>query len=142
MPMATIAVAAATGTPAAPDSWFEVGSGYLIQTVVIGALAYDLWEQTVWTGFLQSRLLDRHGLLRSALLTAPLFVAIHIPLGFAPGWTWPDALLNLGLLVVAAPFLRYLIGVHYLGTGGSLLAVGLQHASFNAAVAFGLEAGS
>ncbi|MDT7703946.1 MAG: hypothetical protein QOJ30_6271, partial [Pseudonocardiales bacterium] len=84
MPMATIAVAAATGTPAAPDSWFEVGSGYLIQTVVIGALAYDLWEQTVWTGFLQSRLLDRHGLLRSALLTAPLFVAIHIPLGFAP----------------------------------------------------------
>ncbi|MDT7698476.1 MAG: hypothetical protein QOJ30_801, partial [Pseudonocardiales bacterium] len=50
--------------------------------------------------------------------------------------------LNLGLLIVAAPFLRYLIGVHYLGTGGSLLAVGLQHASFNAAVAFGLEAGS
>jgi membrane protease YdiL (CAAX protease family) len=137
MPVATIAVAAATGTLAVLDSWLRAGIGYLFQ-VVTGALIYNLWEETAWTGFLQSRLLDRHSLLRSALLTAPLFVAIHIPLSFAPGWTWPNTLLNLGLLIVAAPFLRYLIGVHYLGTGGSLLAVGLQHPSFNAAAAFGV----
>ena len=30
-----------------------------------------------------------------------------------------------------APFYRYLIGMHLLDTGGSLLAAGIQHASWN-----------
>jgi len=36
------------------------------------------------------------------------------------------------ILLVSAPFFRYLIGVVLIDTGGSLLAAGLLHASFNA----------
>jgi hypothetical protein len=36
------------------------------------------------------------------------------------------------VLIVTAPVMRYLIGMTYAGTGGSLLLVGLLHASFNA----------
>jgi hypothetical protein len=36
------------------------------------------------------------------------------------------------VLIVVAPFMRYLIGMTYLGTAGSILIVGLLHASFNA----------
>jgi hypothetical protein len=41
----------------------------------------------------------------------------------------------MGLLILfaAAPIYRYLLGMHMLDTGGSLLAVAIQHASWNAA---------
>src|SRR3712207_7670647 len=40
----------------------------------------SLLEEMSWTGFVQTRLMARHGLLRGALLTAiPVFV-IHLPL--------------------------------------------------------------
>ncbi len=34
---------------------------------------------------------------------------------------------------MAAPFYRYLLGMHLLDTGGSVLAIGVQHAAWNAA---------
>lgn len=138
MPAATVAVAAAMGTANLPDSWLSFGLTYLFQTVVYGALIVNLWEETAWTGFLQARLMDRHGLLIGSLLTAPWFFAIHIPLSFTPGWTWSSAAFNLALVLVIAPFMRYLLGMHYLDTRGSLLAVGLQHAAFNASAGLGL----
>lgn len=49
------------------------------------------------------------------------------------GWTWSDVGVGFAVLVVAAPFYRYLLGMHLLATGGSLLAIGIQHASWNAA---------
>ena len=42
------------------------------------------------------------------------------------------------MVVIAAPFMRYLLGMHYLDTRGSLPAVGLQHAAFNASAGLGL----
>jgi hypothetical protein len=132
MPAATLAVAAGLGTAAVPDDWTSFALSYLVQTVIVGFALGNLWEETAWTGFLQARLMDRHGLLKGSLLTAPWFFAIHIPLSFAPGWTWSSAAFNLALLVVIAPVMRYLLGMHYLDTRGSLLAVGLQHAAFNA----------
>ena len=45
---------------------------------------------------------------------------------------WEDALLNWGLLLAALPAFRYLAGVLMLETNGSVLAVGVLHASFNA----------
>jgi uncharacterized protein len=36
------------------------------------------------------------------------------------------------VLIVGAPFLRYLLGMTLVGTGGSVLAVAILHASFNA----------
>ncbi len=132
MPAVTLAVAGVLGSAVVPDDWTAFAGTYLFQTLVFGFLLANLWEETVWTGFLQSRHMDRHGLLVGSLMTAPWFAAIHVPLSFTPGWTWSDAAANLGLVVVLAPFMRLLLGMHYLDTRGSLLAVGLQHAAFNA----------
>jgi hypothetical protein len=75
----------------------------------------------------------RHGLLVGSLLTAPPFVAIHVPLLFPSGWNWGDVAVGFGVLCVVAPFYRYLLGMHLVGTGGSILAIGVQHAAWNAA---------
>ena len=91
----------------------------------------------MWGGFVQGRLMARHGLLVGSLLTAVPFYLIHLPLAFEnQGWqgtSWRDALLTWGVLLVAAPFQRYLIGTLLVDTGGSTLAAGLMHASINAA---------
>jgi hypothetical protein len=139
MPLATLAVAAAMGTAVVPEDWTAFAGTYLYSTVVFGFLLANLWEETAWTGFVQARFMDRHGLLVGSLMTAPWFFAIHIPLSFAPGWTWSSAAFNLGLVLLIAPFMRYLLGMHYLDTRGSLLAVGLQHAAFNASADLGAK---
>lgn len=134
MPLLSIGIAAATGTfQAPPDGWaWEIG-GYFFAVFVFGALILNLWEELGWTGFLQARLMQRHGLLSGALLTAIPFAALHLPLAFTAGWTWSSAAATIAVLVVSAPFFRYLAGMLYLDTAGSLLAVGLMHAAFNAA---------
>ena len=105
--------------------------------LAVGAITGNLWEETVWGGFVQGRLMARHGLLVGSLLTAVPFFLIHLPLAFENnGWrgtTWRDAFITWGVLLVAAPFLRYLIGTLLIDTGGSTLAAGLMHASINAA---------
>jgi hypothetical protein len=45
---------------------------------------------------------------------------------------WQDALHSWALLMLALPFFRYLAGVLMIDTNGSVLAVGVLHASFNA----------
>ncbi len=47
----------------------------------------------------------------------------------------------LALVFGLVPFYRYLLGMHLLDTGGSLLAVGIQHASWNAATGLGVFSG-
>ncbi len=89
----------------------------------------NLWEELVWAGFLQTRLQHRHGVIVAALLTAVPFAAIHVPLGLIS----EDPLLPMfaGLLILSIVF-RLLLGVVLAGTGGSVLAVGVTHAAFNA----------
>jgi uncharacterized protein len=138
VPLLTLAVGAASGTLEAPaDGWPWLTATYLFGTFITGALILNLWEETAWGGFVQSRLMERHGLLAGSLLTAVPFVAIHVPLLFAPGWTWREVGVAFAVLAAAAPFYRYLIGVHLLDTGGSLLAAGIQHASWNASQKLG-----
>jgi membrane protease YdiL (CAAX protease family) len=134
VPAFTLAFAAASGTLEAPANGVlaEVGA-YLFATFIFGALIVNVWEELAWGGFAQSRFMARHGLLVGSLLTAPPFVAIHVPLLFPSGWTWSDVAAGFAVLCVAAPFYRYLLGMHLLGTGGSVLAIGVQHAAWNAA---------
>jgi membrane protease YdiL (CAAX protease family) len=137
MPALTLAVAATTGTLHTPaGGWAALLVPYLISVFLVGVLVGNVWEETAWAGFLQSRLMARHGLLVGSLLTAVPFFVIHIPLAFsAHGWrgtTWGDAALDLALIALAAPFFRYLVGTQLIDTGGSVLAVGLLHAGFNA----------
>jgi hypothetical protein len=75
----------------------------------------------------------RHGLLMASFLTAVPFAAIHIPLQFWGDWTWSEVGIGLALVFGLAPFARYLVGMHLLDTGGSVLAAAIQHASWNAA---------
>ena len=145
MPVLTAAVAVATGTLVSPaNGWLNVGVTYLV-FLVIGAVTANLWEETVWGGFVQGRLMARHGLLVGSLLTAAPVFLIHLPLAYETnGWagtTWQDALITWGALLVAAPFQRYLIGTQLIDTRGSTLAAGLIHASINAAGAMAIVPG-
>lgn len=141
MPVLTLVLAAATGTLRSPPTgWAAEAGWYLFNTIVFGALVLNLWEEAAWGGFLQSRLTARHGLLVAAVLTGLPFAAIHLPLYLAAGWS-PDTAADIGLLLLLVPVYRYLLGMHLLDTGGSVLAIGVQHASWNAAGSLGAVAG-
>lgn len=133
MPALTLGLAAVSGALATPErGWaFEIGL-YFFNTLIFGALAANLWEETAWGGFVQTRLTARHGLLLGALLTAPAFAAIHVPLQIADSDSWSEFGIGVLVLFVGAPFYRYLLGMHLLDTRGSILAIAVQHAAWNA----------
>jgi membrane protease YdiL (CAAX protease family) len=133
MPLLTAGVAALTGTLVRPSVplWL-VALSYLAQVLLLGALLFNIPEEIGWSGFVQTRLMHRYGLLGGSLRTAALFVGIHLPLLFGAGWTWRSVGVSAAALIAAAPFFRYLLGMHLLDTRYSLLAVGIQHAAFNA----------
>jgi uncharacterized protein len=145
LPVLTVVVAATTGTlTRAPDGWIQLALLYAV-FLLFGALTANLWEETVWAGFVQGRLMARRGLLVGSLLTAVPFFVIHLPLAFeTDGWDgtpWSHAAVTWGFLFVSAPFFRYLVGTVLIDTGGSLLAAGLLHASFNASGALSVTEG-
>jgi len=142
LPALTIVFAALSGTLQTPaGGWSALAISFLLQTFVYGALEVNVAEEGAWSGLVQSRLAERHGILGGALRTAPPFVAMHLPLQFAPGWTVASVALGVAVLVVMAPFFRYLIGETLYATGGSLLAVGILHATFNASGQMGFPGG-
>ena len=66
--------------------------GYLVVTSV---LIVNLWEEMAWAGFFQRRAMYRYGFVTGSLVTAALFVAVHLPLASptsagsgtcSPGW--------------------------------------------------------
>jgi membrane protease YdiL (CAAX protease family) len=86
MPVLTLVLAAASGTLTTPARGWPAEVGlYLFSTLIFGALVANLWEETAWGGFAQTRLMARHGLLVGSLLTAPLFALIHVPLQLGDG---------------------------------------------------------
>jgi membrane protease YdiL (CAAX protease family) len=95
-----------------------------------------VWEETAWAGFAQTRLMERHGLLRGSLLTAIPFALIHLPLAFEQhglgGTSGRDLAITWAVLIVSAPFMRLLMGMTLVDTGGSVLVVAILHASVNA----------
>jgi membrane protease YdiL (CAAX protease family) len=142
LPALTVAVAAASGTLHVPGhGWLYVAGLFLLNTFVTGALEVNLAEEGAWSGLVQTRFAARHGMLRGALCTSPLFVAVHVPLQFSPGWTWGGVATGVAVLVVIAPFFRYVIGDTLEATGGSLLAAGILHATFNASGNLGFTGG-
>jgi membrane protease YdiL (CAAX protease family) len=129
-----VTLAAGSGTLGSPDGgWATAVGWYLFNTLITGALIANLWEETAWGGFAQSRLMARHGLLVGSLLTAPLFAGIHVPMYFWGDPTGSEVARNLAILFVMAPVYRYLLGLHLLDTGGSVLAIAVQHAAWNEA---------
>jgi uncharacterized protein len=67
----TVVLAAASGTLTNPErGWAAEIGWYLFNTLIFGALSLNLWEETAWAGFAQSRWMARHGLLVGSLITA------------------------------------------------------------------------
>lgn len=144
LPALTLLIAAATGTFHPPaGGWGLLLGNYLLNTLIIGALLGNIWEELAWTGVVQHRIMDRRGPVTAALLTAIPFALIHLPFAFAErgfsGTPWSDVAISWLVLFLFAPFFRLLMGIAYLGTGYSLFIVGLLHASFNASMSTKLD---
>lgn len=134
LPVLTLLIGLATGTLTSPaGGWLPAIGGYFLQLLLLGLLLGNVWEEMGWTGVVQRRLMERHGLVAGGALTAIPFALIHLPMAFGTGFAVPVPIVLLiwGVLIVTAPFMRWLLGVTYLGTGGSILLVGTMHASFN-----------
>ena len=89
-----------------------------------------------WQGFFQRRASARWGFLQGALVTAAMFVGVHLALGFADaddagaiGW-------GLAALVVSGVGLRLLLGALDGWSARSIVTVAVAHASFNTAADF------
>jgi hypothetical protein len=64
VPVLTIVVAALSGTLETPDGgWVTEAGTYLFATLIFPMLLINLWEETAWAGFVQTRLMARHWLL-------------------------------------------------------------------------------
>jgi uncharacterized protein len=102
-----------------------------VLSMLTAVLVIHLAEETVWAGFLQTRLESRHNLIAAALITSVPFSAIHLPLLLvAETWGLP-VLVGAAKLLLLGVGMRLMIGV-FLGGTGSVLAVGLVHGVFNA----------
>ena len=95
-------------------------------------LLVNLWEETAWAGFLQTRLEPRYHFAVAAALTAVPFAGVHLPLLFIDDDLSALSLLrNAGGLLILGVLVRLMIGVVLHGAADSLLAVGVLHAVFN-----------
>ncbi len=136
IPALTLVIAAITGTLSAPGhGWGELALVFGL-IFAFSLLTGNLWEETAWAGFLQSRLMSARGVVVGSLLTAVPFSLMHLPLAFENhglrGTSLGEAIVDWLAIAALAPFLRLLIGMLMADSGGSTLAAAIVHASFNA----------
>ncbi|MEV6487294.1 CPBP family intramembrane glutamic endopeptidase [Actinoplanes sp. NPDC051633] len=96
--------------------------------VLSSLLIINLWEEMAWAGFVQRRATARFGYVPGSVLTALLFTAVHLPLAFYGS----GVAHNVAVMIVSGIGLRLLIGAFDVWGRGSILALGLIHATFNA----------
>ena len=131
LPVASLAASAVVLGPGVLRT-LAADPGYI--TAYLGVLTIvplvNLWEETAWMGVVQARLAARHGLLLGAVMTAPLFGLMHLPLHI--GQPAGQFIGGMALLMGLAIPLRIVIGWLYDRTGASILLVAALHATFNA----------
>ncbi len=125
VPALTWAGARLAGAEQPLDTDLLVG---LAVTIGSSLLIVNLWEEMAWTGFFQSRAMARWGTVAGSLVTAALFVGIHLPLAFHG-----NPLAGLAALVVSGIGMRLLVAQVWSWSARSTIAVAVLHASFNAA---------
>lgn len=131
--------AAASGPPeqsAGSTPWLVLGASFLLQLVVV-FVTFNLWEELAWMGFVQPRLQQRHGAIRAAILTGPVFALGHVSQVLEGSLSTVIVTIAL-LIVVCIPF-RALQAWVYNRTDSlvpvALVHVALVHAAANAAAA-------
>ena len=129
LPIIATALGLLAGGSLRQVDWPALLLSYVVVQVLPAVLVINLWEETAWAGFLQTRLEQRHGLILAGVLTAVPYTLVHVPLLFA--YDQP-VLASAGATLLVAVFFRLLVGLVLRGTAGSVLAVGLLHATFNA----------
>ncbi|MEO5662265.1 MAG: CPBP family intramembrane glutamic endopeptidase [Nocardioides sp.] len=117
------------------DSLRAVDVVALVTAQTIGLLVnlalINIWEETAWSGVVQTRLEHRHGLVKAALLTAVPFALVHMPLHFIGNFTIGSLINALITLLIVCALVRLMIGVFLRGTRSSILAVAVLHSVFN-----------
>jgi membrane protease YdiL (CAAX protease family) len=130
LPATTVALALLLGDRFRPPTLATIADELI--GLAAGFLLVNVWEESSWAGFMQTRLEQRHNLYVAAALTAVPFAAIHMPLQLIEGVTSPAALAtHFALLTVLAIVVRSYFGLVMRGAASSLLAVGLAHTMFN-----------
>lgn len=131
LPVTSVAVGVAQGRSVATGDLLPI----LVREVplmLLPVVLVNMWEETVWAGFVQTRLERRHGLVWAAALTAIAFAGIHLPMLLADDDVSVSSFLaGAGLLLGAALVVRVMVGVFLRATAGSVLAVAVLHASWN-----------
>jgi membrane protease YdiL (CAAX protease family) len=131
IPVGSLLLSAAVFGPGALSALVSDPSvvvGYLMALTILPVV--NLWEETAWTGVVQTDLASRRGPLAAAVVTGALFGLVHLPLQIGRSL----GQLVIGMLVLMAvciPF-RALLWWVYARTGGSVLLVALVHVTFNA----------
>ena len=95
-------------------------------------LIVNIWEEMAWMGFFQRRAMAWWGQVPGSLVTAALFVGIHLPLAFIGADTGRRLAINLAVLVGSSIGLRLLLAFTDIITVRSILTVATLHAAWNA----------
>jgi membrane protease YdiL (CAAX protease family) len=102
-------------------------------SIVLAVVVINLWEETVWAGFFQTRLEARFNFVVAAILTALPFAGVHVPLLFLDDQLSVRSVLMgiVGLLILGI-VVRLLMAVMMRAALDSVLAVGVLHQIFDA----------
>jgi uncharacterized protein len=102
-------------------------------SIVLAVVVINLWEETVWAGFFQTRLEARFNFVLAAVLTALPFAGVHVPLLLLDDHVSAQSVLTgiAGLLILGI-VIRLLMGVTMRAALDSVLAVGILHQIFDA----------
>jgi CAAX protease family protein len=102
-------------------------------SIVLAVVVINLWEETVWAGFFQTRLEARFNFVVAAALTALPFAGVHVPLLLLDNQVSPrSVLIGIAGLLILGIVLRLLMGVMLRAASDSVLAVGVLHQIFDA----------
>lgn len=98
-------------------------------SLVLVAVLYGGNEEPGWRGFALPKLLTNYSPIVASFIIAPMWVAWHLPMYFAPGWSGADQPLQWFLLYAIG--LSLIMAWLYLKSSRSVLPVMLLHAGTN-----------
>jgi uncharacterized protein len=102
-------------------------------SIALAVVVINLWEETVWAGFFQTRLEARFNFIVAAVLTTLPFAGVHVPLLFLDDQVSArSVLIGIAGLLILGIVVRLLIGVMMRAAADSVLAVGVLHQVFDA----------